>query len=223
VFSLLAIALGVSWSYALRAWSGMGYRWEAGVKPVDPNCTKWFVWLVLLASVASSFSSPINQDWMIAGRDRIWWRFKDKPALMKLREVGRELRAMAPHGGLLTQDIYLAVEAGLYVPIGWEMGPFSYYPEMSHETARRLRLTNTSSILNDIQQSCAEVAAVSGYGFSVSSPDVTPVDAETREKIMATLRDRYELFKTVPNFGQASTALELYRLRNPDAAEHHHH
>jgi len=222
VFPLLAIALAVSWSYALRAWSGIGYRWEADIEPQDPACTRWFVWSVLLVSTAASFSSPINQDWMVAGRDRIWWRFKDKPALLKLREVGREIRQMEPHGGLLTQDIYLAVEAGLDVPIGWEMGPFSYYPELSHETARRLKLRNQMLLMRDIKESCAEVAAVSGYGFSINSPDVTPVDAATRESIMSALRERYELFKTVPGFGQAATTLELYRLRDSES-EHHHH
>jgi len=116
VFPVLAVALAVSWSYALRAWSGSGYRWQAGVVPSDPKMTCWFVWGVLLLCIAAAFSSPINQDWMIAGRDRIWWKMKPAPSLFQLREVARDIRSMAGDEILLTQDTYLAVEAGMKVP-----------------------------------------------------------------------------------------------------------
>ncbi|MCC7300995.1 MAG: hypothetical protein IT583_07945, partial [Verrucomicrobia bacterium] len=35
------------------------------------------VFAVLLICTAASFSSPINQEWVIRGRDRIWWKFKE--------------------------------------------------------------------------------------------------------------------------------------------------
>jgi 4-amino-4-deoxy-L-arabinose transferase-like glycosyltransferase len=222
IFPVLATALAVSWSYALRAWSGSGYRWAEGVEPTDPPVTRWFVWSLLVVSAAAAISSPVNQDWMIAGRDRIWWKVKEKPALLQLREVAAELRGMAPHGILITQDTYLAVEAGLHVPLGWEMGPFSYYPDLDDESARRLGLLNKNRVLHDLMTSHAEVAAFSGYGLSIASPDVSPLDDETRANFFGVLESRYELFKEVPRFGQASTTLKLYHMREPHDPGHHH-
>lgn len=222
VFPVLAVALAVSWAYALRAWSGSGYRWEADVEPADPPLTRWVVWSLLVVSAAAAFSSPVNQDWMIAGRDRIWWKVKEKPALLQLREIAKEIRGMAPHGILLTQDTYLAVEAGLYVPLGWEMGPFSYYPDMDNRTAARLRLLNKDRAIGTIMTTHAEVAAFSGYGLAIASPDVQPLDEVTRADLLAALSTRFDLYKEVPSFGQAATTLKIYHLRDPHCDEHHH-
>ena len=48
-------------------------------------------WVVLLVCTAASFSSPINQNWMVRGRDRIWWKFKEPSDLALLQRVGRDL------------------------------------------------------------------------------------------------------------------------------------
>ena len=222
VYPLLALALGVSWSYALRAWSGMGYRWQEGVAPVDPPATRWFVWSLIAILAAASFSSPLNQEWMIAGRDRIWWKMKEEPALIQLRELARELKSMAPHGILLTQDTYLAVEAALEIPMGWEMGPFSLYPHLTNEQAKKMKLRNVDLMIEDIENTCAEVAAISGYGLSIASPDVSPLDEPSRARLLAALNEHYEHVKSVPSFGQASTTLEIYRRKSHSSEPHHH-
>ncbi|HKL22220.1 MAG TPA: hypothetical protein VJ904_10460, partial [Tichowtungia sp.] len=49
-------------------------------------------WAVLLVCTAASFSSPINQRWMVRGRDRIWWKFKETPDLALLQTVGAQIR-----------------------------------------------------------------------------------------------------------------------------------
>lgn len=214
VFPVLAVALAVSWSYALRAWSGLEYRWERGVAPADPPVARWFAWSVLLASMASAVSSPVNQDWVIAGRDRIWWKTRDKPALLHLRDVARDLRREAVDGLLLTQDLYLAVEAGLKVPRGWEMGPFSYYPDFTDERAEALRLVNRDGLLRELSSSPARRAAFSGYGLSIASPEVVPLDEAHREQLLASLEARYEKTGEVAGFGQASTTLAIYRLKD---------
>ncbi len=213
VFPLVAVALGVSWAYALRAWSGMGYRWRAGEEPADPPVMRWFLWVVVLAGVAASFSSPLNQEWMIAGRDRIWWNIKKQPALLQLRDVARALRAEAEDGLLLTQDTYLAVEAGLMVPPGWEMGPFSYYPDMPTGQARALHLVNKEIMLNDLATYPSRMAAFSGYGLSIASPEVQPLGPAHEQELLDVLLRRYEPVSEVPRFGQAATTLKTYRLK----------
>lgn len=214
VFPVLAVALAVSWSYAIRAWSGDWYRWQAGVAPTDPGLMRWFLWCVMLVSVAASFSSPVNQDWMIAGRDRIWWKMKTKPSLLLLREIGRDIKAGSKGDVVLTQDTYIAVEAGLRVPLGWEMGPFSYYPDMSDERAGVLNLVNHKKILADIASSTADVAAVSGYGLSIASPAVLPLDDERKAELEAALAARFEQTSEVPMFGQANTMLRIFHRRD---------
>ncbi|HMO04399.1 MAG TPA: glycosyltransferase family 39 protein [Kiritimatiellia bacterium] len=217
LFPVLAVALSVSWAYAARAWSSLGFRWRANEEPADPPCTRWLVWGVVLAATAAAFSSPINQEWMIAGRDRIWWNIKPTPSLLQLRDEARRLRAEDDSGILLTQDTYLAVEAGLKVPRGWEMGPFSYYPDWSDERAEALHLVNRNRLERELATSSARFAAFSGYGLGIASPAVQPVPDEERAALLARVAERYVLKRTVPRFGQAATTLEIYRRRDDGA------
>ncbi|MEN8256057.1 MAG: glycosyltransferase family 39 protein, partial [Verrucomicrobiota bacterium] len=115
--------------------------------------------ILLLVSVAAAFSSPINQDWFVRGRDRIWWQFKEKSDLQKLREAAEVVRQNSPSESvLLTQDTYLAVESGRSVPSGMEMGPFCYYPDMPQEQADQLHLLNRDMLLETLDKTDAPVA-----------------------------------------------------------------
>lgn len=174
------------------------------------------VWCVLLLSVAAAFSSPLNQDWFIRARDRIWWRMKEQSDLATLQSAGRWLADRAGPGEmLLTQDTYLAVEAGLRVPPGLELGPFSYYPDWSREQAERMRVLNREMMIELLETSEANWAAFSGYGLSIRSPDVTELSAEEQAELRTILKRRYEYKKTVPHFGQAHTPLEIYERAVP--------
>jgi hypothetical protein len=165
-------------------------------------------------SAIAAFSSPINQNWMVLGRDRIWWRIKDKPDILKLREVGLWLREVAgDEKKLITQDIYLAVESGLDVPSGMEMGPFCYYPEVSDERAECLNVVNRAKMESILNEFAAPVAAVSAYGFAIDSPAVTELDPLEQHRLHVLLENRYELVREIPNFGQGHTPLSLYRLK----------
>ena len=62
---------------------------------------------------------------------------------------------------LLTQDTYLAVEAGMQVPKGLEMGVFSYYPGLNKLQAERLNLSNREHLMHLIQYGACPVAAFS--------------------------------------------------------------
>ena len=170
-------------------------------------------------ATASSFSSPINQDWMIAGRDRIWWRMKEKPALAQLQDVGAWLRERTKPGDLLlTQDTYIAVEAGLRVPAGLEMGPFSYFPSLSDERAAALKVLNEASMRSLLEATPAQYAALSGYALSLSSPEVSEVPESDRAALREIVDRRFEVGRIVPRFGQAQTTLELLRARGQAVA-----
>ena len=169
------------------------------------------VFAVLLVCAAASFSSPLNQDWLIRGRDRIWWKFKETPDLMALQKVGAELRGkLGEDGLLLTQDTYLAVEAGARVPHGMEMGPFSYYPDMPREKAEKLNLLNKEMLLEILSTARAPVAALSGYGMTIRSPEIAELSSNDRKALLAALETKYTKRHEIENFGQASTMLEIF-------------
>jgi len=171
---------------------------------------RWILLFTVGACVASSFSSPVNQDWVIRGRDRIWWRTKEIPDLLALQEVGGLLReSIAPGDQLLTQDTYLAVEADLSVPSGMELGPFCYYPDMEREEAETLHVLNTEMLLELINSGVAPYAAFSGYGLSIKSPDITELSEGEQEVLWQAVRANYGLVLRVPYFGQAHTTLDI--------------
>lgn len=170
--------------------------------------------LAMLISGASAVSSPINQAWMIVGRDRIWWRMREQPALIQLRKVAQRLREAArDEGEFLTQDIYLAVEAGLRVPKGWEMGVFSFYPDWPRERAERLNVVNREILREQLAESPARVAAFSEYAFSIAAPEIVPVSEEERRQWFQLVEQRFTLEDTIAYFGQGNTTLRIYRRR----------
>jgi len=169
--------------------------------------------LVLCACCASCFSSPINSDWFVIGRDRIWWLTKSDSDLSLLRKTAKEIKSLSGESKvLLTQDTYLAVEAGLKVPAGLEMGVFSYYPELSTEDAEKMHVLNKTKLLELIASTDAKIAAVSDYGFSVVSPEIKPIELEAQQEILEQLENRYKFEKRVEHFGQGHGPLNIYSL-----------
>ena len=178
---------------------------------VGSRAGPWLATALLLISLGAALSSPVNQDWFILGRDRIWWRLKERPDLCRLREAGVRLKAMTRPGDLLlTQDPYLAVESGLTLPPGLEMGQFSYFPGLSSERATRLHVLNRMQFENLLQTCPAPVAAFSGYGFAMRSPQVDPVPADEQTMFWRLVGERYAPVGTIPDFGQAHTTLRVF-------------
>ncbi len=208
VFPVFASALAAA---AARYLAEVRARAAAPAGEADP----WLAWLlalVFVGSVASAFSSPVNQDWFVLGRDRIWWRLKQDSALQKVRDIGAWLGKKSRIGDvLLTQDTYLAVEARLLVPMGMEMGPFSYFPDMPTERARALRVLNRELMAEQLTAAPASFAAFSGYGLAIRSPEVAPLTAAEQAELWKLVRLRFAEFCQVPDFGQAHTVLRLFR------------
>ncbi|MBO4287132.1 MAG: hypothetical protein J5985_03080 [Kiritimatiellae bacterium] len=164
---------------------------------------------VLFAGL-SAFSTSQLQEWFVVRQDRFWTVMREKSDLAQLREVGRQLRGLAPSGGrLLTQDAYLAVESGLALPPRLEMGPFSYFPD--DEEAARHRVVNRDSLRRLLEEAPGEVCAYSGYSWAIASPVMTPVPEAERRGFLETIERRYEEVAVVPDFGQNKTTLRMMR------------
>jgi len=163
------------------------------------------------AAALFAFTSPMNESWLVLRKDRFWVEKKAKPDILALRETAREVAALLPPGAsLLTQDAYLAVEAGCPVPPGFEMGPFGYFAELSDDEARRFHVLNRNLAQEAISGGEFPVAALSGYAFAMSAPELVKNDAE-RAAIDAALAEHYSLDRTVPDFGQEHTPLQVWR------------
>ena len=184
----------------------VGFARRAGVR------TDWLVLTVFLLCLMASVSSPINQDWFMQGRDRIWWRLKAQTPLSKLRDAASLIRGMAEPGSvLLTQDPYLAVESGMSLPRGMEMGQFCYFPGFDDETAAKRHVLNRDGMIRALRECDAPVAALSGYAFAIRSPQVEPVSAEDQSLFWGEISRRYEPVQEIRDFGQAFTTLVILR------------
>ncbi|MCL1910418.1 MAG: hypothetical protein FWG05_05740, partial [Kiritimatiellaeota bacterium] len=136
--------------------------------------------LSYLAALCLCFlvSSPMLMNWMMIRQDRFWFDMKKKPDIFVLRETAKLIRNAAGEGEsvmsgknpLLTQDAYLAVEARMSVPRGLEMGPFSFFPELSDEEALKHNVHNANTLREMILTTDAQFAAFSGYAFAISCP-----------------------------------------------------
>jgi hypothetical protein len=150
----------------------------------------------------------------VGGQDRIWWRVRCTPQLVTLHRAAGIVKGMAgPDGMLLTQDLYLAVESGLRVPPGMELGPFSYYPDWPTGRAVSRCVLNGERLEAILSAGVANVAAFSGYGLAIRSPELSPVPGPEREHLLGMVDAKYERVTEVATFGQASTGLVIYRRR----------
>ncbi len=178
---------------------------------------KAFVTAVPLFGIAFALGAPQWQTWFSLGRDRIWWQEVETPPLVQLRRTAERVHALAPEAtSLLTSDAYLAVEANLEVPIELNMGPFSYFPQLTSEEAKKFHVLNTETLLELLDRTPAPVAALSGYGFTIQSPAIAPTPPETLQRFHEAMARNYIATETIPNFGQAYTPLTLYKAR-PDS------
>ena len=170
--------------------------------------------LVFVLSIAHSLSSPLLQGWLLAKRDRIWWPMKSETSLKKLQRVGSMIDEMTETGDLiLTQDTYLAVEADLDVPKGLELGPFSYYPEMSDDKADACHVLNRDKMRRLLMGSEASVAAFSEYGLVIKSPEIIELPIDEQAELWRMIEMNYSLVEEIPEFGQAGTQLRILKKR----------
>mgnify|MGYP001413953980 CR=1 FL=1 len=174
-------------------------------------CLFW-VLFALMGTVAS----PLPQDWLVIRQDRFWTVRKPVSDLAQLRSTARDIRRLADDGKvLLTQDLYLAVEAGMRVPDGLQMGPFSYFPNLSDADATRFHVMNKNRLCALLASAPCDVAAFSGYGLAIRSPVMDEVPLVDVQRFWGLLGKNYDRVQEVPDFGQHCTTLEILKRRMP--------
>ena len=175
--------------------------------------------LCVAVSLLSTFSSPLAQEWFVVRQDRFWVVRKAMPDLALLRMTARDVRALAEKDEvLLTQDAYLAVETGMRVPEGLEMGPFSYFPGLGDEAAARYHVMNKNRLAALLASAPCSVAAFSGYGLAIRSPVMDAVPQEDGQLFLSLLGRNYDRVQEVPDFGQNCTTLQIMKRRTPIGA-----
>ena len=168
-------------------------------------------WFPVLVSGMCAFSSPLVQEWMTNGQDRFWALKKDRSELAQMREVARRLEKLDPSGTmLLTQDLYLAVEMDRKVPEGLEMGPFSYFPELSEAEAESANVMNAGRMEKLLRSAPCRLAAFSGYGFAIGVPKGAETPKDVQDRFRSVLHESYRKVDSVPAFGQNHTTLDCY-------------
>lgn len=204
VMPLLAAAAAALFANAVAGWE---------------RCHTRIAWIALVMAVLFMGSSPLCMTWVSIRQDRFWVEMKEKPDLIKLREVGRFVRDNTHEDDvLLTQDAYIAVEAGRRVLAGLEMGPFSIYPEMGDSEVSKLKVHNIGTLEKAIEESAAPIAALSGYAFALSSPAMGKLAPEHADALNAAVDRKYEEISVVKDFGQQHTTLRLLRRKGVDDA-----
>jgi hypothetical protein len=183
----------------------------------------WRVGLVALAaSLAFVAASPWPMKWVDGEQHLFWFHSSLDSPLARLRRAGRVVREQNPEGKpILAQDAYLAVEAGVPVVPGFEMGPFSIFPDLSDDEARAHRVHNVETALEAIREADYDVAALSGYTFSLGCPSTAPLPYDDRERLLSAVREERfgETVYEMARFGQQNTELLIYSRNAPVVEE----
>lgn len=182
------------------------------------NLRPWRVGLVALAaSAAFVAASPWPMKWVDGEQHLFWFHSSLDSALARLRRAGRVVREQNPEGKpILAQDAYLAVEAGVPVVPGFEMGPFSIFPDLSDEEARARRVHNVATAEAAIREADYDVAALSGYTFLLGCPSTAPLPYPDRERLCESVRAPFGApVYSEHRFGQQNTELLIYSRNAP--------
>lgn len=167
--------------------------------------------VLLAGALAFTGSSPVIEGWFAGERDRLWWPMKEQSDLATLRYAAEQVQELDPDGTVLcTPDTYLAIEAGRDVPSGLEMGTFSFFPEFTTEQATDLQVLNLNRISEILQRQDIQLIAISEYGFSISSPSLTPTSSSIRRELGRQLQEEFTPGSQLQKFGQQQTRLRFY-------------
>lgn len=186
------------------------------------NLRPWRVGLAALAaSLAFVAASPWPMKWVDGEQHLFWFHSSLDSSLARLRRAGRVVREQNPAGKpIFTQDAYLAVEAGVPVVPGFEMGPFSIFPDLSDDEARAHRVHNVATAEAAIREADYDVAALSGYTFLLGCPSTAPLPFSDRERLREAVRAPFGApVHSEHRFGQQNTELLIYSRNAPDEEE----
>lgn len=170
---------------------------------------------LLCGCMAYMIASPQLPTWFAGKQDRIWISAKAHSDLAVLQHTAAEITEAAPTAqGLITTDAYLAIETNLEVPKGFEMGPFSYHPHLETTKANLYQVLNTEKIIETLNKKTYPLAALSGYGFNLQSPQITPTSPTRLKFINQAVSENYNPVSRVSPFGQHGSTLTIYRQKD---------
>ena len=182
----------------------------------------WRVGLVALAaSAAFVAASPWPMKWVDGEQRLFWFHSSLDSSLARLRRAGRAVREANPGGKpILAQDAYLAVEAGFPVVPGFELGPFSIFPDLSDDEARAHRVHNVATAEAAIREGDYDVAALSGYTFLLGCPSTEPLPEADRMRLRDALLAPFAARPVYRDgrFGQQNTELDVFSRKAPDGS-----
>ena len=84
---------------------------------------------------------------------------------------------------------------------------------MSRARAEKLHVLNREMMLELLEKTEAPMAAFSGYGLAIQSPQISELSESERRPLWDEVEKRYEEIYEVPDFGQAFTTLRIFRLK----------
>ena len=170
----------------------------------------WTGFAAVVLTCMVSFGSPMLQDWFVVRQDRFWTVMTKGGAMSNLRDAAKKINAISPKGDvLLTQDAYLAVATGKRLPHGMEMGPFSFFPELSDAEAEKNHVLNGALLERALKTVPAAVCAFSDYSWAIRSPAMDPVSEKEREVYLDLIGTRFKPECKIPDFGQNHTLLTI--------------
>ena len=171
--------------------------------------------LALGMAWASSFGSPLLEQWTTNGHDRFWVIKKGQSELAQLRALAKDIESLDPGGKtILTQDLYLAIETNRKVPVQLAMGPFSYWGDtLPYAGAEKVVLDDAGAeaLLNSAP---CEIAAMSGYTFAITAPSGRETPMDRQIELWSILKRRYNRVFTEEDFGQHATPLLVLKRKH---------
>ena len=158
----------------------------------------------VLAATAMLFLIQIGN---FAGRHHA--HTSSEPELAELQKSAAALAKLAPAGGtLVTLDTYLAVESGLPLAPGFEMGMFGYFPFRSDDEARRLGVMTPGLLDRSLRSPGVGVVALSDRALGIlverKHSGYRPFQTLSEQQLRSALPGLagHRLARVVPEFGQ---------------------
>jgi hypothetical protein len=139
-----------------------------------------------------------------------------EPDLAELQETATGLAGLSPEGTLVTLDTYLAVESGLRLAPGFEMGMFAYFPFRSDEEGRRLGVVTPGLLEGSLRSPAVDLVAFSDRALGIlverKHSGYRPFQTLGEEELRSALPglEGHRLAWVVPEFGQFRDPLYVF-------------
>ncbi|MBF0545359.1 MAG: glycosyltransferase family 39 protein [Candidatus Riflebacteria bacterium] len=132
--------------------------------------------------------------------------FNQVGGIAKLEEVSQKLKQSISNGDLVfTLNNEIALNGNYKTPDGYELGVFSFFPDMNNEEASFYKLTNFSKLLKDLSNKDLKAICLTDNDFHILSL------GETRMKnIQEIIQSGFIKIGNIKEFGQYLDDMQIY-------------